>query len=49
MVDFADVELFNVELFLAKNKGKAGMIEWAWACGAKPLPATECAERNVEF
>ena len=27
IVGFADVELFNVELFVAKNKGKAGMIE----------------------
>ena len=40
MVGFADVELFNVELFLAKNKGKAGMIEQAQASGAM---------RNFEF
>ena len=26
------------------------MIERAWACGAKPLPATDCcAKRNVEL
>lgn len=23
-----------------RNKAKVGMIEWAWSCGAKPLPAT---------
>ena len=23
------------------NKGLAGMIEYVWVCGAKPLPATE--------
>ena len=25
----------------------AGMIEWAWSCGAKPLPATICRRQCV--